>query len=199
MFHLNFKRSGIFQVYFILNSRMMWISKTISLSTDIQQIMASTCNQNPNLHIFFHGAKLLKGQRSFWPPGKRRGWFFFHQKLEQLQKTPNLNSLVEADLWKNISSQKLFEAQNNHFLNTKKRWILFGKAPKKIKKKGPFLFQFLCTCKRGPKVRRTAAQYLESHKQTIRDVISDQRKLYVLLFFHNDFKNWDLGHLNHLK
>lgn len=142
MFHPNFKRSGIFQVYFILNSRMMWISKTISLSTDIQQIMASTCNQNPNLHIFFHGAKLLKGQRSFWPPGKRRGWFFFHQKLEQLQKTPNLNSLVEADLWKNISSQKLFEAQNNHFLNTKKRWILFGKAPKKIKKRDLFCFSF---------------------------------------------------------
>ena len=37
--------------------------------------------------IFFHGAKLLKGQRSFLPPGKN-GVVFFHQKLEQLQKPP---------------------------------------------------------------------------------------------------------------
>ena len=160
-----------------------------------QQIMASTCNQNPNLTIFFHGAKLLKGQRSFSPRGKGRVGFC-QQKFNNFKPPPASTAWWKLTCGK-ISSHKLFEAQNNHFCKKQKKWDLFGKAPKKNpKKKGePFWFGFLCTCKRGPKVRRTAAQYLESHKQTIWDVIADQGKFsHVLFFSNNDSKIgiWDI-------
>lgn len=155
--------------------------------------MASTCNENPNLHIFFHGAKLLKGQRSFLPRGKGFVGFCFIRN-STTSRPPTSTAWWKLTSGNEISSQKLCMKHQPIFCR-KKRMGSFWQRTEKISQKGePFWFGSLCTCKRGPKVRRTAAQYLESHKQTIRDVISDHGEVVCFVFFSNNDskKNWDI-------
>ncbi len=113
-------------------------------------------SQNPmaSPHFFCLGAKLLQGQRSFLPQGEG---FVFHEK--STTSRPRLNNLVEADL-------EVFQQQTlkNHMLFHVFSRMQFESQPCLKKKSGSFCLGFCCTCKRGPKVRRTAAQYLESHK-----------------------------------
>ena len=170
----------------------MWISKTIPFiqrNPTNHGIDMQPKSKSPNL--FSTALSCWKGRDHFCLEAKAL-FFFCHQKLEQLQG-PQPQQLGGSWPLEKISSPKLFEA-SQPFSAERKKWIFLAKHRKNIPKRGTFLFRVLCTCKRGPKVRRTAAQYLESHKQTIRYVIADQGKLYVLFFFHNDSKIgiWDI-------
>ena len=105
-----------------------------------QQIMASTCKQNPNLPFFSTALSCWKGRDHFCLQGKT-GLFFSIRNWNNF-KNPQPQQLGGSWPVENISSQKLFEAQAI-FCKKQKKWIFFAKNRKKSKKGEPLCFGFL--------------------------------------------------------
>lgn len=168
----------------------MWISKTIPVypcTIDMQP-------KSKSPYLFSTALSCWKGRDHFCL--QKAAWFLPSENWNNF-KAPNLNSLMEADLWKNIITKTVWST--NPFSAEKEEVGSFSQRnEKKPKKRTFFVFQFLCTCKRGPKVRRTAAQYLESRKNKPFGMWLLTRGSFLMFCFfsNNDSKNWDLGHLN---
>ena len=172
----------------------MWISKTIPFihrHPTNHGIDMQPKSKSPNL--FSTALSCWKGRDHFCLEAK--ALFFFAIRNWNNFKAPNLNSLVEADLWKRYHHQDCLK--HKPIFCRKKRMGSFWQSTEKNQKKGPFLFQFLCTCKRGPKVRRTAAQYLESRKNKPLGMwfLTRGSCMFCVVFFNNNDSKigiWDI-------
>lgn len=140
---------------------------------------------------FFHGAKLLKGQRSFLPP--KGSLVFAIRKLEQLQG-PQPQQLdgswpVEKYHHKNCLKHKPI------FCRKRRSGIFFAKKRKKTKKKDLFCVSVSLHLQTWPKGTEDCSTVSGvTQKQTIRDVIADQGKFsHVLFFFQQWFKKLGFG------